>query len=78
MFLHKLNIYKLPISQFLGFFVLTKAEAYFPLNGYFAFVAFAYWIGRIYQKMSDKDKFYNRILIFFFLVSIYQYSELLK
>ena len=65
------------LSQFLGFFVLTKAEAYFPLNGYFIFVAFGYWIGGIYQKISNKDKFYNRILIFCLpIVTVYQYFRI--
>jgi len=62
------NIMKPPknflLSQFLGFFVLTDAEAYFPLCSYFVFVAFGYWLGEIYQKISNKDKFYNLILIF--------------
>ena len=52
------------ISQLMGYFVLTKSEAYFPLIGYFVFVAFGYWIAGYYQRMSNKDKFYNRILIY--------------
>jgi len=52
------------LSIFLGFFILTDAEAYFPFCCYFIFVAFGYWIGGIYQRISNKDKFYNLILIF--------------
>ena len=62
------------ISQLMGYFVLTKSEAYFPLIGYFVFVAFGYWIAGYYQRMSNKDKFYNRILMFCLpIASIYQY-----
>ena len=52
------------VSIFLGYFVLTNAESYFPFCSYFIFVAFGYWLGGIYQKISNKDKFYNRILLF--------------
>jgi len=53
------------LRQFLGYFLLTKnSESFFPLFGYFVFVAFGNWIGGILQKISNKDKFYNRILIF--------------
>ena len=62
------------LSQFLGHFVLTDADSYFPLFGYFFFVAAGNWMGGIYQKISNKDKFYNRILIFCFpFVIIYHY-----
>ncbi len=65
------------LSQFLGYFVLTNAEAYFPLCSYFIFVAFGYWLGDIYQKISNKDKFYNRILIFCLPISaIYYYFRI--
>ena len=50
------------LSQFLGYFVLTDAEAIFPLCSYFIFVAFGHWIGGYYQKMLNKDKFYDIIL----------------
>ena len=52
------------VSIFLGYFVLTNAESYFPFCSYFIFVAFGYWLGGIYQKISNKDKFYNRILLY--------------
>ena len=61
------------LSQFLGYFVMTDAESYFPLLGYFVFVAFGNWLGGIYQKISNKDKFYNRILIFCFPIAIIYY-----
>ena len=51
------------LSQFLGYFVLTDAESYFPLFSYFFFVAFGYWLGGIYQRILNKDKFFNLILI---------------
>ena len=60
------------INQFLAYFIPTYAEAYFPLCTYFIFVAFGYWMGGIYLKISNKDKFYNRILIFFLpIVAVY-------
>ena len=52
------------LSQFLGYFVFTNTESLFPLSSYFIFVACGYWLGGIYQKISNKDKFYNLILIF--------------
>ena len=62
------------LSQLLGFFVLTKAEVYFPLCSYFIFVAFGNWLGGIYQKISNKNKFHNRVLIFCLpIVTIYYY-----
>ena len=71
-------IMKLPssyiLNQFLGYFVLTNAEAYFPLIGYFIFVAFGNWMGGLYQRMANKDKFYTYILIFLLpIVAIYHY-----
>ncbi len=64
------------LSQILGYFLLTDAEAYFPLCSYFMFVAFGYWLGGIYQKISNKDKFYNRVLIFGLpIVTIYFYCR---
>ena len=72
------NIMKEPDSyllrQLLGFFVFTYSEAYFSIFGYFVFVAFGYWIAGYYQKILNKDKFYNRILIFCLpIAAIYQY-----
>ena len=65
------------LNQLLGFFILTNAEAYFPFCSYFIFVATGYWLGGIYQKISNKDKFYNFILIFYFpLVIIYSYLRI--
>ena len=53
---------------------MTNAESYFPLVGHFVFVALGNWLGGIYQKISNKDKFYNRILILCFpFVIIYLY-----
>ena len=65
------------LSQFIGYFFLTDANAYFPLSGYFIFVAFGYWLGGYYQKMSNKEKFYNHILIFFSpIVTIFLYFRI--
>ncbi len=65
------------VSIFLGYFVLTNAESYFPFCSYFIFVAFSYWLGGIYQKISNKDKFYNRILLFCLpIVTIFIYLRI--
>mgnify|MGYP006916108595 CR=1 FL=1 len=74
------NIMKSPsnylLSQFLGYFVLTKAESYFPICGYFVFVAFGHWMGGFYQKMVNKDKYCNRILIIFVpILAVYHYCR---
>ncbi len=61
------------LKQLLGFFVVTKAEAYFPLCSYFIFVAFGYWLGGIFQKIANRDKFYNLILIFCLPISTLYY-----
>ena len=58
------------LSQFLGYFILTNAEAYFPFCSYFIFVAFGYWFGGYFQKVSNKNEFYNYILIFFLPIMI--------
>ena len=52
------------LSQFLGYFIFTDAEACFPFCSFFIFVAFGYWLGGYYQKISNKDKFYNLVLFF--------------
>ena len=65
------------LSQLLGYFILTDAEAFFPICSYFIIVAFGYWIGGIYQKISNKDKFYNIILIYGLpAVSIFLYIRI--
>ena len=65
------------VSIFLGFFLLTNAEAYFPFCSYFIFVAYGYWLGGIYQKISNKEKFYNRILLFCLpIVTIFIYLRI--
>jgi len=65
------------VSIFLGFFVVTNAESYFPFCSYFIFVAFGYWLGGIYQKISNKDKFYNRFLLFCLpIVTIFIYLRI--
>ena len=65
------------IKQLLGFYIFTYTEAYFPFLSYFIFVAIGYWLGGIYQKISNKDKFYNRILIFFMPITfIYSYLRI--
>ena len=58
------------LRQFLGYFILTKSEAFFPLFSYFIFVAFGYWLGGIYLKISNKENFYKLILIICFPTSI--------
>ena len=52
------------LNQFIGFFVVTEAEAYFTFFAYFVFVAFGYFIGGLYPRITDKDGLSNRILLF--------------
>ena len=59
------------MKQLIGYFILTDTEASFPLCSYFIFVAFGYRLGEIYQKISNKDKFYNRIIFFFLPLTIF-------
>ena len=60
------------VSQFLAFFIVTKAEAYFPLFAYFIFVAFGYYIGGYYPRIKDKDAVANRaMLICFPIVAVF-------
>ena len=51
------------LSQFLGYFILTNAESYFPLCCNFVFVATGYWIGTRYPYIADKNGLANRILL---------------
>ena len=51
------------LSQLLGFFVLTKAEAFFPFTSYFVFVAFGYFVGGKYPFISDKKGLSKCILL---------------
>ena len=61
-------------SQFVGYFLFTtNTETLFPFCSYFIFVAFGYWIGGIYKKIDNKDKFYNIILFFCLPVAITYY-----
>ena len=50
-------------DQLLGYFVVTDAEAYFPLCCYFVFVAIGYALGGIYPRIRDKDALANRVLL---------------
>ena len=59
------------MKQLMGYFILTDTEASFPLCSYFIFVAIGYRLGEIYQKISNKDKFYNRIIFFFLPLTIF-------
>ena len=60
------------LSQLAGFFVISKAEAYFPLLCYFIFVAFGYFIGGYYPRIKNKKALANRIMLVCFpLAAIY-------
>ena len=52
------------LNQFIGFFVVTEAEAYFTFLAYFVFVAFGYFIGGLYPRINNKDGLSTRILLF--------------
>ena len=60
------------VSQLVGYFVISDAEAYFPLFCYFIFVAFGYFVGGYYPRIKDKGALANRtMLICFSLSAIY-------
>ena len=62
------------LSQLLGYFVLTDAEAYFHLCAYFIFVAFGYFIGGLYPRIQDKDKLSTRVLLVCLPVCVVYYA----
>ena len=51
------------LDQLLGLFLVTDAEAYFPLGCYFVFVAFGYALGGLYLRIKDKDALSTRVLL---------------
>ena len=62
------------INKFLGFFIFTPdTESIFPFFSYFIYVAFGNWLGGIYLKISNKDKFYNLILTFCLPITVIYY-----
>ena len=48
---------------FAGFFVMTDQASFFPLMSYFVFVAFGYYIGNLYPRISDKRALSGRVLL---------------
>ena len=61
-------------AQMLAFFIITKAEAYFPLLCYFIFVAFGYFIGGYYPRIKDKDALSLRIMAVCFPVAVVYFA----
>ena len=51
------------VNQILGYFVITRAESYFPLFSYFVFVAAGFTIGTLLPYIKDKQKLYTRIIV---------------
>ena len=51
------------LDQFLGFFIFTKSESYFPLLYWFIFPAFGMLFGSILKHVRDKKKFYLSLLV---------------
>ena len=77
-FLALLSYHYLPLpenyllNQLLGYFVITKAESYFPLLCYFIYVAFGYFVGGYYPRIKDKDALANRVMLICFpLIAVY-------
>lgn len=62
------------VDQLLGFFVVTDAEAFFPLCCYFVFVAFGYVLGGVYQHIRDKDGLSTRVLQICFPIAVIYYA----
>ncbi len=57
------------VSQLVGYFIITDAEAYFPLFCYFIFVAFGLFVGEYYPRIKDKHALANRVMAICFPVS---------
>jgi len=62
------------VSQFLAYFIITDAEAYFPLLCYFIYVAFGLFVGGYYKRIVDKDALANRIMLIGFPVTVVYYA----
>lgn len=62
------------LSQLLGCFVLTNAEAFFPFASYFVFVAFGYFIGSMYPRIADKKGLSNRVLLICVPICVVYYA----
>ena len=50
------------VRQLAAYFIITDAEAYFPLFCYFIFVAFGCFIGEYYPRIKDKNALANRVI----------------
>ena len=61
-------------GQFAGFFVLTDQASFFPLMSYFVFVAFGYYIGRLYPRITDKQALSSRIMLICVPIVIIYYA----
>ena len=62
------------VSQFVGYFIISDAEAYFPLFCYFIFVAFGYFVGNYYPRIKDKDALANRVMLVCFPLAAVYYA----
>ena len=62
------------LSQLAAYFVITDAEAYFPLFCYFIFIAFGSFIGGWYPRIKDKDGLSNRILCVCLPIAVAYYA----
>ena len=51
------------LDQFLGMFIFTETESYFPLIHWMVFPAFGLLLGEILTHVRDKKKFYSIVLI---------------
>ena len=60
-------------KQMLAFFIITDAEAYFPLLCYFIFVAFGYFIGGYYPRIIDKRALSSRVMAVCFPLAFVYY-----
>ena len=58
------------VSQFVAYFFISDAEAYFPLFSYFIFAAFGYFIGGYYPYIKDKDALANRVMLICLPISV--------
>ena len=62
------------VMQLVGYFIISDAEAYFPLFCYFIFVAFGYFVGGYYPRIKDKDALANRVMLICFPIAAVYYT----
>ncbi len=61
------------LDQFIGMFIFTDSESYFPLFNWFIFPAFGMLLGELLTHISDKKKFYALMAVPCTIVAVIYY-----